>query len=430
MLHTLMLFGLTTNTAVAESWQADDADITIDGTQQVLVANSLDSGWMPANSTVQLRFQVDLSQDATITGDGKGKLDWDSNMPGSVNLSAQGLSNTGTFSIAGLMEAIVSIKINSSLVGGSWESDLFSSEIPIFGEETFSPFSWSSTTDVNVVGDGSEVFENNISVAGGFGSVGITGEIRPNCVTSLTENYLSVEGDRLDAQNSQLIYDSPIGATTFSKNTMYVATVGAECAIQLVPSVNVQVFSTTYPWELTQIDLPPVSQESVVNIQTGTPTFYLASADVTSPAVDFGKLEVGDSETAELIVRNTGAATLEGTISLQDDSGAFEVFGSTLNVAPNSNSSVVISVDALDENQLYEASLVFNTNDPAQPLITVPLSATCGTVENAGDNEGGDGDVDGLTSDPEKGGCSTASGSSAWFWLAGLTLIGLRRTRR
>jgi MYXO-CTERM domain-containing protein len=420
-----MLIGL--GTANAESWQAEDADIHFEGTQQVLVSNSMDSGWLPSNSTVQLRFQVNLSQDATITGDGKAKLDWDSNMPGSVDLSAQGLSNTGNFSISGLMEAIVSIKINSSLVGGSWDSDLFSSDIPLFGEAAFSPFSWNSTTDVNVVGDGSEVFANTMSVAGGFGEVGITGEIRPNCVTSLTENYLSLEGDRLDAQNSQLTYESPVGITSFSKNTTYFATVEAECALQLIPSISVRVFSTYYPWELTQIDLPPVSQDSVVNLQVGTPTFYLPSAEVNSPSVDFGSLEIGDSENAEVIIQNTGAATLEGSISLEDDSGAFEVFGSTLNVAPNSSSSIVVSFDALDTNQLYEGSLVLSTNDPAQPLITIPLSATTGTVEDNTNEPSGE--VDGLTDDPEKKGCATADNSSAWFWLAGLALVGFRRTR-
>ena len=138
---------------------------------------------------------------------------------------------------------------------------------------------------------------------------------------------------------------------------------------------------------------------------------------------------MGDSETAEVVIRNTGAATLEGTIALEDDSGAFEVFGSTLNVAPNSNSSVVVSFDALDENQLYEANIVLNTNDPAQPVINLPLSANTGAVEDGGDtNEGGD--VNGIADDPEKQGCSTAAGSSAWFWLVGLALIGVRRTQK
>ena len=57
------------------------------------------------------------------------------------------------------------------------------------------------------------------------------------------------------------------------------------------------------------------------------------------------------------------------------------MFGSTLNVAPNTNSSIVVSFDALDENQLYEANLVLNTNDPAQPVITIPLSGNTGDVE-------------------------------------------------
>ena len=164
MLHTLMLLGL--NTASAESWQADDADILIDGSQQVLVANSLDSGWMPANGTVQIRFQVDISQDATISGEGRVGLDWDSNLPGEVSLSAQGLSNTGNFSIAGLMDTIVSVKVNSLPFGiGTVETDLFSESIPLSGAGNFSPFSWNNTTEVNVVGDGSEVLDYSTTVA-------------------------------------------------------------------------------------------------------------------------------------------------------------------------------------------------------------------------------------------------------------------------
>ena len=278
------------------------------------------------------------------------------------------------------------------------------------------------------MGDGSEVLDYSTTVAV-LATISLTGEIRPNCVAGLTENYLSMEGDQINAQSSVLTYDTQVGASTFAKNSVYVATVQSACDIQLIPTVSVSALSSTWPLELTQVDLTPVSQESVVSIQTGTPTFYLASADVTSPAVDFGALEVGDSETAEVIIRNTGAATLEGTIALEDDSGAFEVFGSTLNVAPNSNSSVVVSFDALDENQLYEANIVLNTNDPAQPIINIPLSANTGAVENGGDTTE-DGDVDGIADDPEKQGCSTAEGSSTWFWLAGLALIGLRRTRK
>ena len=427
MLHTLMLLGL--NTASADSWQADDADILIDGSQQVLVANSLDSGWMPANGTVQIRFQVDISQDATITGEGRAGLDWDSNLPGEVALSAQGLSNTGSFSISGMMDTIVSVKVNTLPFGiGTIETDLFSESIPLSGEGNFSPFSWNNTTEVNVVGDGSEVLDYSTTVAV-LATISLTGEIRPNCVAGLTENHLSMEGNQLNAQASILNYDTQVGDTTFAKNSIYAATVQSACDIQLVPTVSVSALSSTWPLELTQVDLPPVSQESVVNIQTGTPTFYLASADVNSPAVDFGSIEVGDNETTEIIVQNVGAATLEGTVSLQDDSGAFEVFGSTLNVAPNTNSSIVVSFDALDENQLYEANLVLNTNDPAQPVINIPLSANTGAVEDGGDtNEGGD--VDGIADDGEKQGCSTATGSSAWFWLSGLALIGFRRTRR
>ena len=129
---------------------------------------------------------------------------------------------------------------------------------------------------------------------------------------------------------------------------------------------------------------------------------------------------MNDSQNAEIILQNSGAATLEGTITLEDDSGAFEVFGSTINIASNSNSSIVISFEALDANQLYE------TNDPAQPLIIVPLSATTGTGGDSGSNDTSE-DVDGLTDDPQKEGCSTTGGMGDIAWFAGLALLGFRR---
>ena len=113
---------------------------------------------------------------------------------------------------------------------------------------------------------------------------------------------------------------------------------------------------------------------------------------------------------------------------MEDDSGAFEVFGNTINVASNSTSSIVVSFEALDANQLYEADLVIETNDPAQPVLIVPLSATTGTVED-GDSNDTSGDVDGLTDDPQKEGCSTVGGTGDIAWFAGLALLGFRRRR-
>lgn len=424
MLPTLLLL----NTAFAEPWQAEDAEIHFEGTEQTLVANSLDSGWLPANSSLQIRLQVNLSQEASLSGDGRGQLDWDSNVPGEVGLSATGLSNSGLFSISGILEALISIKFDLPVLGAS-ELDLFSQEIPLFGENSFSPFSWNSSTEVDVLGDGSEVISYSQSLPI-IGSATLNGELRPNCVSSLTENYLGMSGDRLDASNSLLIYDTYIGDTTFSKSVMYYGTVSSSCEIQLVPSLVLSVLSYNYSLDVTQVDLPPVSQDTVVAIPAGTSTFYLSSASLSSNSVDFGSIEVGGAENAEIILQNKGAATLEGNVSLVDDSGAFEVFGGTLNVAPNSNGSIVVSFNALEANQLYEADLVLETNDPAQPVITIPISATTGSVDEEGGNEPS-GEVDGLTEDPEKSGCSTAGNNGSWYWIAGMgALIGLRRRQR
>ena len=421
MLPTLLLL----NTAFADAWQADSADIHFEGTEQTLVANSLDSGWMPANSSLQIRLQVNLSQEAFLSGDGVGNLEWDSNIPGEIGLSAAGQSSSGVFSISGILEALISIKFDSVL--GSSELELFSQDIPLSGDTNFSPFSWNNTTEVDVIGDGSEIISYSQYLLD-IGSVSLNGELRPNCVTGLTENYLGMSGDRLDATNSVLSYNSYVGDTTFSKNTVYYATVSSSCEIQLIPSLSVSAFGFSQSLDITQVDLPPVSQETVVGIQAGTTTFYLASASLSSPSVDFGSVEVNDSQNAEIILQNSGAATLEGTITLEDDSGAFEVFGSTINVASNSTSSIVLSFEALDANQLYEADLIIETNDPAQPVIIVPLSATTGTVEDGGPNDTSD-DVNWLIDDPQKEGCSTTGGAGYFGWFTGLLIIGFRRRR-
>ncbi len=421
MLPTLMLL----STAFAESHQADSAEIHFEGSEQTLVANSLDSGWVPNNSSLQIRLQVNLSQDATISGDGTGKLAWDSNSPGELGLTAMGTSGSGLFSVSGILEALISIKFDLPVLGAS-ELDLFSQEIPLSGEGSFSPFSWNNTTDIDVLGDGSEIISYSQSLPV-IGSAALSGELRPNCVSVLTESYLGMSGDRLDASTSVLNYNTYIGDSSFSKATIYYGTVNSTCEIQLIPALTVSAFGFSQSLEITQVDLPPVSQDTMVGIQAGTTTFYRPSADLNTSGVDFGTLEVGDGDTTEIIIQNTGAATLTGSVSLNDASGAFEVFGGSLNAAANSSSSIVVNFEALDANQVYEADLVINTNDPAQPQLIVPLSATSSANGEEPTGNEPSGEVDGLTDDPEKKGCSTMTSTDGLFWVAGLAVLGWRR---
>ena len=417
-----MIIGLLLSSAWADIEVSDSLGMAFESTTPVLSASSLDSGWVPSSGAIQIRLQVNLEQEATVAANANSTLTWNTNIPSELSMSTQGIPNSGLFTINGLMDVLISLRF--SLMQFEWEGDFFERSIPLLGETIYNPMTWESPIEVTPEGDGTEVLDYSQSLLTIL-TGSLTGELRPNCNASLTEQYLDVNGDRVSSIDGTFSFNSRVGDASLQVPLSYQTEVYSNCSIQLIPSVSVSgPIIGTNSLEITQIDLPSVEQTTPINLVPPTMEFPLASISLSEPSLSLESVEAGNTQNLELVLSNLGDDSLEGTLELVDDSGSFQLFGSDFSIASQQNSSVVISFEGAENNQYYEALLVVQSNDPSQPVIQVPISATT-NPEASTDNEDTN-DVNGLDDD-DKSGCSNVGNASIWLGI--FSILSVRRRR-
>ena len=414
---------LLSNFAFADIEVSDPVSLELDGSTNVLNSSAMDSGWLPSSGMVQIRLQLSIEQDASLTGSGTSSVSWDTNIPGDLNLTAQGIGNTGLFSINGFMDMIVSVRFDIGAF--SWEGNFIEQEVPLTGDAQFTPLTWEVPVVTDVVGDGSEILDYSQSLLTILTGT-LSGEVRPNCTATLTENYFSTSsGDRLDVNTNSLEFYTPVGNSSLEVPMTHYSTIHSECAVQFVPALTISgPIIGSNSLEITQIDLPIIEQTTQMTIVPDRLDFALPSLSTDSTSLSFEPTDAGNSNNAEIVLSNIGYATLEGTAELIDSSGTFSLFGGDFNLNAGGSSSLVLAFEGSDSNQYYEAEVVIRSNDPAQPTLTIPISATTNPEENGEPS----GETDGYTVSEgveKPDGCSTVNPVS--MWLMTIALFGIRR---
>ena len=117
---------LLSSVAFADVEVSEPVSLELNGNTNVLNSAAMDSGWLPSSGIIQIRLQLSLEEDASVTGNGTSSVTWDTSLPGDLNLSAQGVGNTGLFSIDGVMDMIISVRFDIGAF--SWEGNFIEQE--------------------------------------------------------------------------------------------------------------------------------------------------------------------------------------------------------------------------------------------------------------------------------------------------------------
>jgi hypothetical protein len=126
----------------------------------------------------------------------------------------------------------------------------------------------------------------------------------------------------------------------------------------------------------------------VVSDDTNSPTVTVSLAgtgvaprdiDVNPPALDFGSVEIPSTATRTVTLQNLGGAALTVTGLTLTGSAEFE-FGATVPfppfvLGPGASTDVSIDYSPVDENS-DSGTLEVESDDPDEPLVSVPLSGT------------------------------------------------------
>jgi MYXO-CTERM domain-containing protein len=444
----LLLVGATTAHAQDEArWehQSEPQSFVLLDYVELWTDSEFDTGWVPVDSPLQVRFEIESTGGAEVEMEGVGHMGW----PEGLAVALDPVTDTGEIIVDAALEAVTSIRFDVDIY--VWESEIDRRGIDVEGAAFFSPFLLNGDVpdgvEVLFEGDTNELLSWSFQVFTGV-SAGISVDLGPEAITTFTGENWYVDGERLDTVGQEA-WSEPLGEAYQDVNAEFIGSWTSSLDLVLNPVFEVCV-DLAGCWDLVDVDLPiPLASDDFEQFFPTTALMFPLPVMGDLPARhDFGTIEVGSSALLELPIENIGALDLEGVSSIEGD-GYFSVYPDYFQAGPARTDGVVVSFTPGAEGD-FEGMLVLQSNDPLEPVIEIPVlaSARYPTTDNntgAGANSG-NGAQDGQEAGggsraqpqivrTQTGGCNCSTSSQrggpaglALLLLGGMALLRRRRT--
>ncbi|MBN8611361.1 MAG: hypothetical protein J0L92_12280 [Deltaproteobacteria bacterium] len=361
------------------------ADIDFEYLDMRLPSVSLDSGWVPASSPIQVRFALFFMGETEVTLGGTLATYW----PFGLSMATPGRPGEGHFRMSWGLEIVARMRFSATIAGTSysWEGDIPFvpvRDLRLIDEATFDPFVLPGSTprpivlrdtteriDIFSVGLSSIIGTSIPGIDGGFG-VTMTGDL----TTSYQTDRILIDDARgpIDREGAVVQYWPPPDGFGASEDVVVrpEGTIAYEGDIVARPNVFVELLGRRF--ELLGIDVPiPIVRTSTATAFDPA-TVHVPLPDVTvSPTnLDVGTIYVGDVADDTLTVRNRGEAEL--VVTVEDLPDTVMVSSTRIVVPPASEASLGVMI-APDTAGMFAETLTLRTNDPDLPVIRIPLTA-------------------------------------------------------
>jgi len=337
--------------------------------EDVPVFNELqiDSGWLPNSGSLGVRVQISANGTADVDMAGHGNLGWPEENP----LTFSGEEDAGRIGLDA--ELLTTVSIRFDVAGYEWESEIATQSIEFAGEKIFQPFTIGTEQIVETAEEGNDIIEYDTTVLAVV-DVSFSGELRPFCSMAFTGTHWNVDGEVV-TPDAGATFSPQIGDSTFSRTTAYNADIVTHCDFEFVPvfEVCVPIVGCT-DWDLVEMEIDSLDSEISHAFSAQQLSFPLPSLNATD-RIDFGEVEIDQLVNAELIIENPGSLLLEGTASLNDDSGAFQLFSPNVYLPPEGQDSIVFAFSEAEVGD-YSSTVTIQSNDPAQPEKTITITAS------------------------------------------------------
>ncbi|MCK6505528.1 MYXO-CTERM sorting domain-containing protein [Myxococcota bacterium] len=431
-----LLLALSGTAAAAEGvYSSEPQHLLLSDIANVFQEAEVDSGWLPADSPVQVRFQV-LGLGATqVVMEGDADLWW----PTDLNLSFLPEPGSGELFVDTNLQAVSTVRFD--IFGYSWESEIDSRTLDdVVGGATFDPFVLddSSENRVEIVSDDGavELITYSLEV---FAGVGLTfsADIGPEATIGFEGIGWQTEDALLTSASGALTY-AATGQAVQEVVATFLAAWDATLDLVITPQVDLDAgFLGSYT--VVEFEIP-ITLSATSFEQAFPPTslaFPLPVLDVDVESYDFGELTVGDLANLNLAIYNDGELDLEGVPALTGSS-YFLIYPNYFQAGPGHEDGLVVTF-APETTGSFQASLLLTSNDPSQPTKEILLTGVAvdpPVVDDGGGDTGTDAEDDGTdpTISTEVNGCGCASGSAPaglpLLASLGLGLVALGRRRR
>ncbi len=419
--------------------------------RQLFDAIDFDSGWVPAGAPLQVRATFQLAGETQIAMGGAPTASW----PEPIEVQIPGRDGTGYFSINYGMETHAYFRFNVEVAGIRYR---FEDEIDIpfipadlrFADEAdFDPFELPPGLGVMLDDRTSRFALVELDLAGPIGIPGVGGGFRLDTEGELRAHYRTTtivvrDADPILMEDDLTVVGSDLGGEEFgASKDLWVHPEGVldyDGALVFFPTIFLDVVGIDFDYPLAEI---PIDILSIMNdVVFDDVLVHVPLPDIDLPVldapghVDFGVVEVGAPATEQVVrIANEGEATLEAILTVSE--GFALSTPARISVPPRSSVSAGVLFRAAAEGPLM-GSLDFRTNDPDEPMVSVPLLATAIAMElpDAGPSDGGFGDAgpDASFEDPGYSGgacgCRTVNGTEPAMALGFLFALTIWRRRR
>ena len=171
-----------------EPHASEDQAFVLEHAVDLFTGAEYDTDWMPADSPISVRFQVDASGGAAVHMEGHGELSW----PEALTLVHVGEPGTGTLAQDASLDLVTSVRF--SVYGYEWESEIDRRGITATAAGSFDPFLLDGAdpdaVTVDFEGADDELISYDYTVFTGVSLV-FEASVHPASTTSFTEAVLA-----------------------------------------------------------------------------------------------------------------------------------------------------------------------------------------------------------------------------------------------
>ena len=412
----------------ALAFESEPQNFVLEDSAELWNNSEFTTGWVPADSPLQVSFAIESSGGAFVGMEGDGHLQW----PEAFVLDLVPMAETGWIIVDAALEAVTAIRFD--VAGYVWSQEIDRRGLQVEGEGLFEPFLLQGDepdiVQVDYSGSETELVNFDVSVFTGV-SVNFTTNIGPEASTTFQGLRWWTEDGAL-AQAGATAEIEPSGLDFQAIEATFVGRWTSALDLVLTP-----VFSVSTPFgdfELVRIDIPiPLGSDDFE--QEFPATVLEFPLPIIAPPVveyDFGEVEIGDLVNWEMGVGNDGSLDLEGYIGMTG-SPYFSSFPDAFLAGPGTSDGVVVTF-APEAAGEFSGTLVLESNDPLNPIQEIVVRGIA-VDPNANGGDGGGGDGSGRQAkaqvvETEVGcGCGT-TGAPAWPGLMALAAGGLAFVRR
>jgi MYXO-CTERM domain-containing protein len=414
--------------------ESNDEVVTFEG--KATLFKGVDFSWelAPFGDLVKLAFKVDVSSELDYAQEARSSLAWPAVLENSWDQTEKGgvatLTNKGRawFEITGTVSGV-------TLGYEIWEASVNWTESFTLNSLLLPGTRQGATRQLNSSGDPIIALTETFDItAGSYITIGAS--IKPFLVANLTGDAIEAgTTGRVEKTSDVTNINKPSSNQGFVDfNARWIGDFDGVIGFRTTPSLTVKIDSFFVGPIEVPIDLDIFDDAVAVNSAYTQVSHDLPAAQRGVNALDFGQIVMGDKSTKSFTLRNLGNVELVGVATVEGD--GFALPPTNLLLARTNNggpTSQTFDIDLLPTQAgNYAGTLIIHTNDPVNPILTVPMAGVSYDPANPNDpnNPDNPGGSDLITQEGRGCGCSSVNPASGLGGLAALGMLGLVLRRR